>query len=135
LALGRRWVHHDERKRGQHEFARGINGERVSHDVRRLHGVTVYGEEEHTLSMGHACNLRHPTAPSAPPTATSVPSKPSTVRITCARGWKQAGPVTVGDGGRTQLDHGYAVTSHSSEGQTLNRRKSMWIPSAAASSS
>ncbi|MGH9159335.1 MAG: MobF family relaxase [Vicinamibacteraceae bacterium] len=97
------------------------NGERVSYDARRLQGVTIYREETRSLAVGDRVQF------TAPDRAQRVANRDLGkveridqdgrlhLRLDTGRS------VTVGDHGRTHLDHGYAVTSHSSQGQTADR--------------
>jgi conjugative relaxase-like TrwC/TraI family protein len=99
------------------------DGRTITYDSRRLQGVTVYREEERQFADGDRIQL---TAP--------VTEGHQTLAVN-----RQLGHITgIGDGrlnltletGRViairtnqplHLDHGYAVTSHSSQGQTSNR--------------
>jgi conjugative relaxase-like TrwC/TraI family protein len=97
------------------------SGDRISYDARRLQGVTVYREEERGLSVGDRVQF---TAPDRAQrianrelgtVARIDPDGQVRVRLDAGR------TVTVGEQGRAHLDHGYAVTSHSSQGQTADR--------------
>jgi conjugative relaxase-like TrwC/TraI family protein len=97
------------------------NGERVTYDPRRLHGVTIYREAERTLSEGDRVQF---TAPSR---ELGVANR----ELGTIERVKGTGDIKVRlDSGRTvgfntnknpHLDYGYAVTSHSSQGQTADR--------------
>jgi conjugative relaxase-like TrwC/TraI family protein len=97
------------------------NGERVSYDPRRLHGVTLYWETERTLSEGDRVQF------TAPYKEQHVANRElGTVKKMDAGGNVQLHL----DSGRCiafnvkenpHLDYGYAVTSHSSQGQTADR--------------
>jgi conjugative relaxase-like TrwC/TraI family protein len=97
------------------------NGEEVSYDPRRQVGVSIYREEERRFSVGDRIQF------TAPASELKVANRElATV--------EQIGPDgsmhLKMDGGRAveidprqhpHLDHGYAVTSHSSQGQTAER--------------
>ncbi|MGH9711887.1 MAG: MobF family relaxase [Candidatus Acidiferrales bacterium] len=97
------------------------NGEHVSYDPRRLHGVTLYRETERAFSEGDRVQF------TAPYKEYHVANRElGTVEKMDARGNLQLRM----DSGRSvafnvkehpHLDHGYAVTSHSSQGQTADR--------------
>ena len=97
------------------------NGEEVSYDPRRLHGVTLYRESERAFSEGDRVQF----------------TAPNRERHIANR---ELGTIEkIDDGGNLQLrldsgravafnikenphlDYGYAVTSHSSQGQTADR--------------
>jgi len=101
------------------------NGEEVSYDPRRQQGVSVYREQERAFSVGDRVQL---TAP--------LPDlKLANRELGTVEGIGQDGRMSLKmDGGRPgdrlveldsvknpHLDHGYAVTSHSSQGQTADR--------------
>jgi ATP-dependent exoDNAse (exonuclease V) alpha subunit len=97
------------------------NGEEVSYDPRRQVGVSIYREEERRFSVGDRIQF------TAPASELKVANRElATI--------EQVGPDgsmrLKMDGGRAveidprqhpHLDHGYAVTSHSSQGQTAER--------------
>jgi conjugative relaxase-like TrwC/TraI family protein len=97
------------------------NGEQVSYDPRRLQGVTLYRETERAFSEGDRVQF------TAPYKEQHVANRElGTVEKMDARGNLQLRM----DSGRSvafnvkehpHLDHGYAVTSHSSQGQTADR--------------
>jgi conjugative relaxase-like TrwC/TraI family protein len=97
------------------------SGEEVSYDPRRQQGVSVYREQERAFSVGDRVQL---TAP--------LPDlKLANRELGTVEGIGQDGRMSLKmDGGREveidsrknpHLDHGYAVTSHSSQGQTADR--------------
>jgi conjugative relaxase-like TrwC/TraI family protein len=97
-------------------------GEHVTYDPRRLHGVTVYREEERAFSAGDRVQVTAPDrerqlANRELGTVETSPGAERTLQVRL-------------DSGRTaaferdtplHLDYGYAVTSHSSQGQTADR--------------
>jgi conjugative relaxase-like TrwC/TraI family protein len=92
----------------------------VSYDPRRLQGVTVYREAEREFSEGDRVQFRAPYPPGRVANGElGTLEKIAKGRLTVAL-----------DSGRSvefhidrnrHIDHGYAVTSHSSQGQTVNR--------------
>lgn len=101
--------------------ARRENGGEVSYDPRRLHGVTLYRETERTFSEGDRVQF------TAPYKEQHVANRElATIEKMDASGNVQLRL----DSGRSiafnikenpHLDYGYAVTSHSSQGQTADR--------------
>ncbi|HVB87371.1 MAG TPA: ATP-binding domain-containing protein, partial [Candidatus Dormibacteraeota bacterium] len=97
------------------------NGKRVSYDPRRLHGVTLYREAERAFAKGDRVQF------TAPNRHQHIANRElGTIAKIDARGNLQVRL----DSGRVvafninenpHLDHGYAVTSHSSQGQTADR--------------
>ena len=97
------------------------DGGQLSYDPRRLQGVTVYREVERALSAGDRVQF------TAPDRSLSVANR----ELGTIEGLDAEGKARVRlDSGRTvsfairdhpHLDHGYAVTSHSSQGQTADR--------------
>jgi conjugative relaxase-like TrwC/TraI family protein len=97
------------------------NGERVSYDPRRLHGVTLYRETERAFSERDRVQF------TAPDRERHIANRElGTIEKMDASGNLQVRL----DSGRSvafnvkenpHLDHGYAVTSHSSQGQTADR--------------
>jgi ATP-dependent exoDNAse (exonuclease V) alpha subunit len=101
------------------------SGEEVSYDPRRQQGVSVYREQERAFSVGDRVQL----------TAPSRDLKLANRELGTVEGIGQDGRISLKmDGGRQgdrvveldsmknpHLDHGYAVTSHSSQGQTADR--------------
>jgi hypothetical protein len=97
------------------------NGEQVSYDPRRLHGVTLYRETERGFSQGDRVQF------TAPNRARHIANRElGTIEKIDDRGNLQLRL----DSGRSvafnikdnpHLDYGYAVTSHSSQGQTADR--------------
>jgi ribosomal protein S4E len=97
------------------------NGENASYDPRRLQGVTLYREAERAFSEGDRVQF------TAPYKEQHVANRElATIKKMDASGNLQLRM----DSGRSvafnvkehpHLDHGYAVTSHSSQGQTADR--------------
>jgi conjugative relaxase-like TrwC/TraI family protein len=97
------------------------NGEQVSYDPRRLHGVTLYRETERSFAQGDRVQF------TAPNREQHIANRElGTIEKIDARGNVEIRL----DSGRAvafnvkenpHLDHGYAVTSHSSQGQTADR--------------
>jgi ATP-dependent exoDNAse (exonuclease V) alpha subunit len=97
------------------------NGEQLTYDPRRLHGVSVYREGERNLSVGDRVQF------TAPYRDRHIANRQlGTVERIDSEGHLQIRL----DSGRDvhfnirehpHLDHGYAVTSHSSQGTTADR--------------
>ena len=97
------------------------NGERQSYDPRRLSGVMVYREAERSFSEGDRVQF----------TAPSKELHVANRELGTVENINDAGDLQIRtDSGREvafnvrahpHLDHGYAVTSHSSQGQTAER--------------
>ena len=98
-----------------------MSGEQLSYDPRRLHGVTLYREAERALSIGDRVQF------TAPNRERHIANRElGTVEKIDDSGTLQLRL----DSGRSvgfnikehpHLDYGYAVTSHSSQGQTADR--------------
>jgi conjugative relaxase-like TrwC/TraI family protein len=97
------------------------NGEQVSYDPRRLHGVTLYRETERAFSQGDRVQF------TAPYKEQRVANRElGTIEKIDASGNLQLRldsdrSVAFNVKKHPHLDHGYAVTSHSSQGQTADR--------------
>jgi conjugative relaxase-like TrwC/TraI family protein len=97
------------------------DGTERTYDPRRQQGVSVYREEERAISTGDRVQL----------TAPARELKAANRELGTLKGIDQDGRLSLEmDGGRLvqldprlhpHLDHGYAVTSHSSQGQTADR--------------
>jgi len=96
------------------------SGERVTYDPRRLHGVQVYRESERQFAV---CDRVQTTSPIHTHklagrelgTLERIERDAITVRFDTGR------TVSLDAAAARHLDHGYAVTSHSSQGQTEQR--------------
>jgi conjugative relaxase-like TrwC/TraI family protein len=98
------------------------DGERVSYDPKRLYGINVYEERNRDFSLGEriqftAANRNLGIANRDLGTITALEERSITVRID----GKSGREVTFDPTEFRQLDHGYAVTSHSSQGLTADR--------------
>ena len=97
------------------------NGEQVSYDPRRLHGVTLYRKTERAFSKGDRVQF------TAPNREQHIANR----ELGTIEKMDSSGNIQVHlDSGRTvafnikknpHLDYGYTVTSHSSQGQTTDR--------------
>ena len=96
------------------------NGEEVSYDPRRQVGVSIYREEERRFSVGDRIQF----------TAPASDLKVANRELATVEYISDGSMRLKMDGGRAveidprehpHIDHGYAVTSHSSQGQTAER--------------
>ena len=111
------------------------NGERVSYDPRRLHGVTLYRETERAFARDDrvqftAPNRRQHIANRELGTIEEVDAR-GNLRVRLDSG----GAVTFNIQENRHIDHGYAVTSHSSQGQPPTACSSTWTRSVRAKDS
>ena len=94
---------------------------RVTYDPRRLQGVTLYRETERVFAAGDRVQM------TAPDRERGVPNRElGTVERVDSKGhmevrWDSGRTSSFGPSERRRLDYGYAVTSHSSQGQTAGR--------------
>ena len=98
------------------------DGEQVSYDPKRLYGVNVFEERSRDFSLGEriqftAGNRDLGIANRELGTITALEERSITVRMDGKAGRE----VTFDPTEFRQLDHGYAVTSHSSQGLTADR--------------
>jgi conjugative relaxase-like TrwC/TraI family protein len=109
-----------EEKKNQLTVARH-NGERVTYDPRRLQGVTVYREIERSFSKGERVQF------TAPNKELGVANRElATIERIDSRGnmrlkLESGRAVEFNAAKNPHIDYGYAVTSHSSQGQTADR--------------
>jgi ATP-dependent exoDNAse (exonuclease V) alpha subunit len=105
---------------GNHLRVARANGEEVSYDPRRQVGVSIYREEERRFSVGDRIQF----------TAPASELKVANRELATVESISDGSMRLKMDGGRAveidpcqhpHLDHGYAVTSHSSQGQTAER--------------
>ena len=97
-----------------------VGGRTVTYGPRRQQGVSVYREEQRAFSVGDRVQL---TAPSSElqlanrelGTVTELGSGRIALKLDDGRG------VHIDPARHPHLDHGYAVTSHSAQGQTADR--------------
>lgn len=113
-------VTHVNKERNLITVERG-NGKQAAYDPRRLQGVSVYGETERTISEGDRVQF---TAPSKDLGVTNrelgkvekiEPDGGMKIRMDSGR------TVAFNIKQHPHLDHGYAMTSHSAQGQTAGR--------------
>lgn len=112
-------VEHVEAKSNQ-VTVRADDDRSLSYDPRRLQGVTLYRESERTFAAGDRVQM------TAPDRERGVPNRElGTVERIDAHGmevrWDSGRTSSFEAGERRHLDYGYAVTSHSSQGQTAGR--------------
>jgi ATP-dependent exoDNAse (exonuclease V) alpha subunit len=96
-------------------------GDQVSYDPRRLHGVTLYRETERAFSEGDRVQLTAPNreqhlANRELATIEKIDAS-GNLRLSLDSGREVAFNIRE----NPHLDYGYAVTSHSSQGQTADR--------------
>ena len=98
------------------------DGEQISYDPKRLYGVNVFEESSRDFSLGERIqftsgNRDLDIANRDLGTITALEKRSITVRMD----GKSGREVTFDPSEFRQLDHGYAVTSHSSQGLTADR--------------
>jgi len=97
------------------------NGQRVSYDPRRLHGVTLYREAGRAFSEGDRVQF------TAPDRARHIANRElGTIEKIDASGKARirldsGGTIAVNLHDKPHLDYGYVLTSHSAQGQTADR--------------
>jgi ATP-dependent exoDNAse (exonuclease V) alpha subunit len=100
---------------------RHASGDAVTYDPRRLHGVTIYREADRAFAKGDRVQFtapvrEHHIANRELGTIEQIDAR-GEIRVKLDSG--RSLPLNQHD--RRHLDHGYAVTSHSSQGQTADR--------------
>ncbi len=98
------------------------DGNEISYDPRRLYGVNVFEERAREFSVGEriqftAANKDLSVANRDLATITALEERSITVRMDGKKGRE----ITFDPTEFRQMDHGYAVTSHSSQGLTADR--------------
>jgi len=97
------------------------NGSALNYDPRRLQGVTVYRERERAFAVGDRVQF------TAPVRELGVANRELGTIVAIERSgamrlaMDSGGTTVVPAGPHRHLDYGYAVTSHSSQGQTADR--------------
>jgi AAA domain len=92
----------------------------VTYNPQRLQGVTVYREAERQFSENDRIQFRapyHPVRVANGELGTLEKIEKGTLTVTLDSGRKVSFPIEK----NRHIDHGYAVTSYSSQGQTVNR--------------
>ncbi len=104
-----------------HVTVRTDDDRTVSYDPRRLQGVTLYRDAERAFAAGDRVQM------TAPDRERAVPNRElGTIQRIDTNGrmeirWDSGRTSSFDAGERRHLDYGYAVTSHSSQGQTAAR--------------
>jgi len=96
------------------------NGTERTYDLHRQQGVSVYREEPRRSPRATASSSPHPRMTSMLRTASWAPSRTSPEGRMSLR-MDDGRSVELDPAKHPHLDHGYAVTSHSSQGQTAER--------------
>ena len=96
------------------------DGREKSYDPRRQQGVSIYREQDREFSVGDRVQLTTPSselklANRELGTVESIGESRMTLKMDNGRS------VEIDPAKQPHLDHGYAVTSHSSQGQTADR--------------
>ena len=97
------------------------SGEELSYDPRRLQGVTVYRDGERVFAQGDRVQMTAPYQSRISPTASWERSRRSTCSGNLKLRMDSGREVEFNVRQMPHLDYGYAVTSHSSQGQTADR--------------
>jgi len=95
------------------------DGRRVTYDPRRLYGVEVFREAERNFSVGDRIQFRRPFGREAVNGELATVEKIEGGRFTVRT--KDGGAITIDTKKFRHFDHGYAVTSYLSQGQTSPR--------------
>jgi ATP-dependent exoDNAse (exonuclease V) alpha subunit len=88
----------------------------VTYDPRRLYGVEVFREAERNFSVGDRLQFRRPFGREAVNGELATVEKIEGGRFTVRT--KDGGAITIDTRKFRHFDHGYAVTSYLSQGQT-----------------
>jgi conjugative relaxase-like TrwC/TraI family protein len=93
----------------------------VTYDPRRLQGVTLYREADRAVATGDRVQMTAPDQQRAVPNRElgTIERIDTTGRMEIR--WDSSRTSTFEAGERRHLDYGYALTSHSSQGQTAGR--------------
>jgi conjugative relaxase-like TrwC/TraI family protein len=97
------------------------NGEHVSYDPRRLQGVTLYQETERAFSQGDRIQFTAPNREQHIPNRELGTIEKIDVTGTLQLRLDSGRSVSFNAKENPHVDYGYAVTSHSSQGQTADR--------------
>jgi ATP-dependent exoDNAse (exonuclease V) alpha subunit len=97
------------------------SGDRVSYDPKRLSGVSVYSEAEREFSVGDRIQFTAPNKPLGVANRELATVEGLDVNGNIALRLEDGRAVQFNAVDHRHLDHGYAVTSHSSQGLTSDR--------------
>ena len=92
------------------------DGRRVTYDPRRFYGVEVFREAERNFSVGDRIQFRRPFGREAVNGELATVEKIEGGRFTVRT--KDGGAITIDTKDFRHFDHGYAITSYLSQGQT-----------------
>ena len=96
------------------------DGRRLDYSPKRLSGVEVFRAEPHNSPPAIAFSFARPSEPSSSPTASSRPSSQS-MNARPGFGTQDGREIDATVERLRHIDYGYASTSHSSQGATVDR--------------
>ncbi len=97
------------------------DGQQVTYDPSRLRGISAYREIEREFAVGDRIQFTAPNARLELPTATLARSSRSARTANSPSALDSGKAISFDPNQMRHFDHGYAVTSHSSQGLTAER--------------